>query len=167
MNAAGLGEVANVTMTGGWAAAFTMTLGKSPVLLTGLLVVTDPSGAEALRVVATSGAPPTQDFSDLWTVDHGPLPANPDATKGNWIETTERTTPKVGREFKIGPESVKQPVPPYTVRDQFRVHWDAPPPGSAGCIAIIGQSDFDAFAAVMRQLLGQGISTIPLVLVYS
>jgi len=149
-----------------WQAIFTMKLAASNKIINGELVVKDPDGKQVLEVQATSGTKTHQNKDDIWTKDLGPLPPNPNAAAGNQIETKERSTELIAREFRIRPEEVKKPEAPHTVRNEFRVHQDGGAPGSAGCIAISDVDDFDTFADLMHRLHNHGIETIELELKY-
>jgi hypothetical protein len=151
----------------GWEATFTMKLQKSSQLLVGALAVNDTNGTAVFSLPATSGLQGHQDKSNLWEVMHGPVPPNPDTKAGNKIETLERHTPTIPREFRITPETVTKTTPPPKVtRGEFRVHHEFGTHGSEGCIAFIAEADFEQFANLMHDLHGHGIESIPLTLKY-
>lgn len=148
-----------------WSAFFEMTLGASNQLIEGRLTLSN-NGEKVLDVEATSGEPAHQTRGDLWRKNLGPVPPNPDAATGNAVETLERSTPTISREFRIRPEEVIQPEAPHTRRNEFRVHRDGGAPGSAGCIAIRDGADFERFAGIMHDLHNHGVETLPLTISY-
>lgn len=150
-----------------WKATFMMQLKTSSQIIEGRLVLSNDNGDEMLNVQATSGTRGHQAPSDIWLKGLGPIPANPDPTAGNSIETHERSTPIIRREFRILPEEVTQPDPPHVRRNAFRVHQDGGAPGSAGCIAISSEQDFDHFAEIMHELHKHRVETIPLTIQYT
>jgi hypothetical protein len=149
-----------------WAALFEMKLGTSTQLIEGRLTLSN-NGNTIFDGEATSGTRGHQTKNDLWTKNLGPLPANPDSAAGNSIETLERSTATISREFRIRPEEVVQPTPPHTRRNEFRAHQDGGAPGSAGCIAISDAGDFERFAGIMHDLHSHGVETVPLRIKYS
>jgi hypothetical protein len=151
----------------GWAALFKMKLQMSSQLIVGTLSVTNGSENVVLAVPATSGLQGHQDTTNLWQIKLGPVPRNPNAKAGNAIETLERSTPAIRREFRIRPEAVTQPVPPHVTRGAFRVHHEFGTHGSEGCIAIISEADFERFADLMHGLNNQGTEIIPLAFRYA
>lgn len=157
---------APVSGSDGWKALFKMKLKASDEILEGTFTLTNGVGATVIEVQATSGTKGHQKPTDIWAKNLGPLPPNPSADAGNKIETLERSTPIISREFRIRPEEVKKPGGEVT-RDAFRVHQDGGAPGSAGCIAISSPADFEHFAQIMHDLLKDGVQTIPLQLKYS
>jgi hypothetical protein len=166
-------EPVTVALTGaapgpnGWKATFGMQLKASSQIVEGRLLLHNGNDDEMLNVQATSGTHGHQAPSDIWVKGLGPIPPNPDHTAGNSIETLERSTSIISREFRIRPEEVTQPDAPRVRRNAFRVHQDGGAPGSAGCIAISEQGDFDHFAEIMHDLHKHGVETIPLTIQYT
>jgi hypothetical protein len=150
----------------GWKMHFKMQLRASSQIVEGRLSLVNGAGDEVLNIQATSGTRNHQAPSDTWLKGLGPIPPNPDPSVGNCVETLERSTPIISREFRIRPEEVTQPDPPHVTRSAFRVHQDGGAPGSAGCIAISSPQDFDRFAEIMHDLNKYPVETIPLTIEY-
>ena len=148
----------------GWAARFNMKLQMSSELIVGTLSITNGSGSVVLALPATSGLQGHQDITNLWEIKHGPIPPN---EAGNAIETLERSTPVIRREFRIRPETVTQPMQPHVTRGAFRAHHEFGTHGSEGCIAIISEADFERFADLMHHLNNHETEIIPLAFHYA
>jgi len=151
----------------GWKVHFKMQLEASSQIVEGRLSLVNGAGGEVLNVQATSGTRGHQAPGDTWLKGRGPIPPNPNSSVGNCVETLERSTPIISREFRIRPEEVTQPDPPHVTRNAFRVHQDGGAPGSAGCIAISSVQDFDRFADIMHDLNKHGVEIIPLTIEYA
>ena len=149
-------------------AEFHLKLAKSDTLIRGRFILLDAQGAELLNVSATSGLATHQKPADIWFKDHGPLPPNPDVEKGNTIRTRRESSEIIpGAVYHITPEAVTRPVPHGVTRDAFRVHFDGGTPGSAGCIAVREEGDFETVIKWMHDLHGEGIREVPLTLHYT
>ena len=152
------------TKTADWSAVYHMNLEKSDKLIGGVLVVSRPDENHEFR--ATSGQAGHQDFANLWEKNRGPVPPNPDASVGNAIETSVYVGTVVKHGYRIRPEYVTNPDTKVT-RGEFRVHFDDGSPGSAGCIAIRAEEDYEKFKKLMAKLKKNGIKAIPLSLNYT
>jgi hypothetical protein len=149
-----------------WKALFEMKLKASSEIVEGRLLLSR-SDVEMLNVQATSGTRGNQASGDLWQKGLGPIPPNPDSNIGNSIETLERHTATISREFRIRPEEAVQPNAPHVHRSAFRVHQDGGALGSAGCIAISNPADFERFAEIMHDLHNHGVDKLQLTLQYT
>jgi hypothetical protein len=155
--------VAPLLPSGGPAAQaiFSLDLRETSTLIDGMLVIQDAAGGELLRVRATSGLAGHQHRGDLWLPNRGPIPDIPDAKT---IKTREAWSDVLGWRFFITPETFHSG---HHTRGAFRVHKDGGTPGSAGCIVIRDEDDFQGFRDLMKQTVAAEVSEIPLEISYT
>jgi len=139
---------------------FTMPLGHSQNLITGILKLIYPDGQE-INYLATSGLPDYQRQGDEWVRGKGPIP------KGDYEIPTEpywlNTRGVEGLFFHITPDPVGSGD---RIRSELGVHFDANVPGTSGCIGLINWEGWNGFCRRMATIASLGIKTIPLKVQY-
>lgn len=119
--------------------------------------------------VATSGIIGGQ-FLKSWVAQgRGPIPPSGAIGKFSYsIHTTRFWYPHVrgieGSSYKIYPERV---TVSQVTRSNFEVHFDAGYPGTAGCIGLVNQEDWDRYRELMHSLSSANIHVVPLNVVYA
>lgn len=146
---------------------FTMRLAIAKTLLQGTLLITEPDGGKR-ACKATSGLPCSQHVNSWNLKGRGVIPPCSVAGITSYQLKTQRLWfPNVrgveGSFYEIDPDIVK--VGP-TRRGDFGIHWDANVPGSAGCIVLSKQEDWDTFRKLMAEFEAQGWNKIPLYVEY-
>ena len=149
---------------------FSMTLKQSNQLITGRLA--HLVGSEVKHIfIATSGLPRYQTRHNLSTKSRGAIPPSHlvdfKASKHYSVHTRPIMLASAGIEgnfYKIEPMFVKIGS---QMRGDFGIHFDANVPGSAGCIVIINQDPWQVFQEEMSALSRQGVSQIPLIVLYT
>jgi hypothetical protein len=148
--------------------AFTMKLADKgiPHLLEGKLIC--EANGNVYEFVATSGLAMHQ-FKGAWREKgRGCIP--PDSALGDSHYTV--STNRLWLPEKIGVEGSFYPIAPFSVtvdgiaRGDFGIHFDANVPGSAGCIVIRRQTDWDEFRYLMTVLKSNGEKSVPLKVAY-
>lgn len=135
----------------------------TPCCLVRSKLILRTSGRE-VPYTATSGCKGCQHPSFFWAKGRGPIPPN---KNGYTVTTTPINLTNVK-----GIEGNFYQIHPFTVshngkqRGDFGIHLDANVPGSAGCIVIVSQVDFNSFELEMKILAKKGIRSVPLVLSY-
>ena len=119
--------------------------------------------------IATSSTADKQGAEDF-NLKGGLIPPQYRCGIPNWVvQTNPIPMPSVkgveGNFYKIDPHTVKA-QPSGTIRGDFGIHRDANVPGSAGCIVMSGDR-FKDFESKMRELVKQGVKSIPLFVQYS
>ena len=142
-------------------AVFSMDLRETSQLIVGTLVLLDANGGEVFRARATSGLATHQHRGDLWLSNHGPIPDIPDPKT---ILTKEEWSDLLGWKFYITPETFRAN---HQARGAFRVHKDGGTPGSAGCIVIRDEDDFQHFREIMRHTSQGGVASLTLEVDYN
>lgn len=146
----------------------TMRIKAQPDLIVGRLYL-QREGKKQIEWRATSGLPYCQ-FHQSWVMrGRGPIPPSADIIQGLYtVETNKYWYPLVvgieGSSYRIHPERVFTAL---TERSNFEIHFDANQPGTAGCIAITSQQDWDHFRATILEIHNEGIRMIPLHVNYS
>lgn len=146
----------------------TMRIDAVPDLIVGKLYL-QREGKKQIEWRATSGLPYCQ-FKDSWVMrGRGPIPPSSAIVQALYsVETNKYWYPLVqgieGASYKIHPERV---LTHLTERSNFELHYDANQPGTAGCIAITNQLDWNSLRATLLEIHNQGIRMIPLNVVYS
>jgi len=144
-------------------AEFTMSLRESSELIKGSFTLFNASNQVIFQGVATSGQRTYQHPARFWTVNKGPIPP----LAGTSIDPRVYYSQVIGGDaFRIRPEEFHNPQSP-SKRNAFRVHYDGGAPGSSGCIVLCSIDDFRKFKEIMAAHALQGITNIPLSIVYS
>lgn len=149
---------------------FKMTMRMDAVadLIVGRLYL-QREGKKQIEWRATSGLPYCQ-FHQSWVMrGRGPIPPSEAIIQTLYtMETNKYWYPLVkgieGSSYRIHPERV---LTNLTERSNFEIHFDANQPGTAGCIAITNQIDWDSFRATILEIHNQGVRMIPLNVLYS
>ena len=152
--------------------AFKMNLPKqsSKELCLGDLILSIP-GISTTAWEATSGFPPYQFEGSTTLKGRGPIPGCAFAqvpfygvlTKGVYMPAVKGVE---GTFYPITPQKVRLKGM-NTVRSDFGIHFDANVPGSAGCVVLRRQSDWDSFRQLMKEFERQGIESLSLEVLYS
>ena len=152
--------------------SFTMDLPKqsSRELCVGNLSIELP-GEKPIIFEATSGHPPYQFEGSTTLKGRGPIPGCSFAQVPFYeVLTTGLFMPKVkgveGTFYQIIPSLVTLKGTNLQ-RGDFGIHFDANVPGSAGCVALRHQKDWDSFRGLMVKFAKEGIRKIPLEVEYS
>jgi len=146
----------------------TMRTFAVPDLIVGRLYL-QREGKKQIEWRATSGLPYCQ-FYQSWVMrGRGPIPPSDAIVQAMYtVETNKYWYPLVqgieGSSYKIHPERV---LTSLTERSNFELHFDANQPGTAGCIAITNQADWDSLRATIFDIHSQGIRMIPLNVIYA
>ena len=135
---------------------FTMPLGNSQGLITGILKLIYPDG-QVVDYLATSGLPDYQRPDDQWVRGKGPIPKGEYEipTEAYWLETRGVE----GLFFHITPDPVGSGS---RIRSELGVHYDANVPGTSGCIGLINREGWNGFCRRMRNIAALGIESVPL-----
>lgn len=146
----------------------TMRMTAQADLIVGRLYL-QREGKKQIEWRATSGLPFCQFFQSWVMRGRGPIPPSESIIQTMYtVETNKYWYPLVkgieGSSYKIHPERV---ITVLSERSNFEIHFDANQPGTAGCIAITNQIDWDHFRATIFEVHMQGIRMIPLNVVYS
>ncbi|NET15302.1 MAG: hypothetical protein F6K08_21940 [Okeania sp. SIO1H6] len=153
-------------------AIFKLSRAQTWNLIQGSLSVLDNNGETIFEAIATSGQPGYQSADYHWRRAKGCIPSEDMISNGPIrISTHGYYTSTIGIEgmfFHILPD------PFYGknggIRSEFGVHLDANfsySPGSAGCIVLRYENDFDIFIDLMAKAKQAGRKEIPLAIVYS
>ena len=139
---------------------FTMPLGISQSLITGILKLTYPDGQE-IDYLATSGLPDWQRKEDQWSRGKGPIP------QGDYQIPSQpyflETRGVEGLFFHITPGPVGSGD---RIRSELGIHYDANVPGTSGCIGLINSQGWEGFCRRLRNIAAQGVEFLPLKVQY-
>jgi hypothetical protein len=149
---------------------FEMSLPQMPnlkSLLNGLLYIKDDYQAAGIKCTATSGIAGFQ-YTNSWKFKgRGCLP--PSSPRINYTVSTNRLwLPNVK-----GVEGSFYAISPFSVnvgginRGDFGIHYDSNVPGSAGCIVLPIQAQWDTFRNKMQEYRGKGFQAVDLLVDYS
>ncbi len=151
---------------------FKMDLPSTPTraLRIGKLIFFSPPNS-FIQWIATSGIPPYQYDGSTNLKGRGPIPGCAFAqVKSYEVLTNGLFMPKVkgveGTFFSILPPLVSLKGT-NTKRGDFGIHFDANVPGSAGCVVLRKQNDWDSFRQLMEEFEKKGVASIPLFVEYT
>ena len=152
--------------------SFKMNLPKqsSKQLCVGDLILNIP-GIATIAWEATSGYPPYQYEGSTHLKAKGPIPGCAFAQVPFYEVLTKRLfIPEVkgveGSFYQIAPLKVTLKGT-NTVRSDFGIHFDANVPGSAGCVVLRRQLDWDRFRQLMKEFAQQGLKSLALEVSYT
>ena len=139
---------------------FTMPLGRSQSLITGILTLVYPNG-QTVEYLATSGLPDFQRPEDEWVRGKGPIPQGDYQipTEPYWLETRGVE----GFFFHITPDPVGSG---NRIRSELGIHYDSNVPGTSGCIGPINWEGWQGFCQRMRNIAALGIKSLPMKVKY-
>jgi hypothetical protein len=153
-------------------AVFKLSRARTRDLIQGSLSVLDDSGETIFEAVATSGQAGYQSADDHWILAKGCIPSEDMISNGPIRISTHgyrSSLPGIaGMFFHILPDPVYGKH--GEMRSEFGVHLDAnfsSAPGSAGCVVLRKESDFDIFIDLMEKAKQAGRKEIPLAIFYS
>jgi hypothetical protein len=138
-------------------------------LLYGYLLIKRRPPDAGIKMLATSGSVGNQCAGSWTRKGKGPLPPSGAIGAHKYTVSTQRLwLPHVkgveGSFYAIAPFSVQLGS---VTRGDFGIHFDANVPGSAGCIVLPLQEQWDLFRKLMQEFRELGVQQIPLSVSYN